>query len=39
VKTERSIDLQTYLRAWLARGPKIRGNVKVAIDVDPQSFL
>jgi primosomal protein N' (replication factor Y) len=39
VKTERAVDLQTYLREWLARGPKVRGNVKVAIDVDPQSFL
>lgn len=39
MKTERAVDLQTYLREWLARGPKVRGNVKVAIDVDPQSFL
>ncbi|MCJ2057529.1 primosomal protein N' [Methylobacterium sp. J-048] len=39
VKTERNIDMQAYLRAWIARGPKVRGNVKVAIDVDPQSFL
>ena len=39
VKTERSIDLQAYLRDWLARGPKTRGNVRVAVDVDPQSFL
>ncbi len=39
VKTERNVDLQGYLRAWLARGPKVRGNVRVAIDVDPQSFL
>ncbi|WP_375457159.1 primosomal protein N' [uncultured Methylobacterium sp.] len=39
VKTERNVDLQAYLRGWLARGPKVRGNVKVAIDVDPQSFL
>ena len=39
VKTERNVDLQSYLRAWLARGPKVRGNVRVAIDVDPQSFL
>jgi primosomal protein N' (replication factor Y) len=39
VKTERSIDLQSYLRDWLARGPKIRGNVRVSVDVDPQSFL
>jgi primosomal protein N' (replication factor Y) len=39
VKTEREIDLQAYLREWLARCPKIRGNLKVSIDVDPQSFL
>ena len=39
VKTEREVDLQAYLRAWLARCPKPRGNVRVAIDVDPQSFL
>jgi primosomal protein N' (replication factor Y) len=39
VKTERGVDLQAYLRAWMARCPKVRGNTKVAIDVDPQSFL
>ena len=39
VKTERNVDLKGYLRAWIARGPKVRGNVRVAIDVDPQSFL
>ena len=39
VKTERGVDVQSYLRDWLARGPKPRGNLKVAIDVDPQSFL
>jgi primosomal protein N' (replication factor Y) len=39
VKTEREVDLQAYLREWLARCPKLRGNVRVAIDVDPQSFL
>ena len=39
VKTERQVDLQAYLRTWLAQAPKTRGNVKVAIDVDPQSFL
>jgi len=31
--------VQAYLRTWLAQAPKTRGNVKVAIDVDPQSFL
>ena len=39
VKTERAIDLQAYLRTWIARCPKPRGSVKVSIDVDPQSFL
>jgi primosomal protein N' (replication factor Y) (superfamily II helicase) len=39
VKTERDVDLQGYLRAWLARAPKSRGSVRVEIDVDPQSFL
>jgi primosomal protein N' (replication factor Y) (superfamily II helicase) len=39
VKTGREIDLQGYLRAWLERAPKPRGSVRVAIDVDPQSFL
>jgi primosomal protein N' (replication factor Y) len=39
VKTEREVDLQGYLRGWMARCPKVRGNTRVAIDVDPQSFL
>ncbi|MBA1154982.1 primosomal protein N' [Microvirga mediterraneensis] len=39
VKTEREVDLQAYLRSWMARCPKIRGNTRVSIDVDPQSFL
>jgi primosomal protein N' (replication factor Y) len=39
VKTEREVDLQAYLRGWMGRCPKIRGNTRVSIDVDPQSFL
>ncbi|NBJ10383.1 primosomal protein N' [Microvirga arsenatis] len=39
VKTEREVDLQGYLRGWMARCPKVRGNTRVSIDVDPQSFL
>ena len=31
--------LHDWLRAWLARAPKAKGSVKVAIDVDPMSFL
>jgi primosomal protein N' (replication factor Y) len=39
IKAPRSADLQGFLRAMLAAGPKERGNVRVAVDVDPQSFL
>jgi primosomal protein N' (replication factor Y) len=39
VKTERVVDLQTYLRDWLKRAPKARGSVRVHVDVDPQSFF
>ena len=31
--------LHDWLRAWLAKAPKERGSVSVAIDVDPMSFL
>ena len=34
-----SADLQGFLRAMLAAAPPPRGGVKVAIDIDPQSFL
>ena len=39
VHGERRCDLQAFLRALLAAGPKPRGSVKVQVDVDPQSFL
>lgn len=39
VKTDRRFDLQAYLRAWIRRGPKPRGSIRVAVDVDPQSFF
>ena len=28
-----------FLRAMLAEGPKIRGSVRVQVDIDPQSFM
>jgi primosomal protein N' (replication factor Y) len=31
--------LHGWLKAWLAAAPKARGSVKVAIDVDPMSFM
>lgn len=39
VRTSREINLQDYLRAWLRRAPRPKGSVRVAVDVDPQSFL
>ncbi len=38
-KTPRAFNLQGFLRATLAAGPPERGGVRVAVDVDPQSFL
>jgi primosomal protein N' (replication factor Y) len=39
VKAQRNADLSEYLREWLAAGPKAKGNLKLEVDVDPQSFL
>ncbi len=38
-RAPRSADLQDFLRAMLAAGPRQRGGVRVEVDVDPQSFL
>jgi primosomal protein N' (replication factor Y) len=39
VKSARRYDLSGYLRDWLAAGPKTKGNLKLEVDVDPQSFV
>ena len=39
LKSVRGFDLSDYLRQWLAAGPKTKGNLKLEVDVDPQSFL
>jgi primosomal protein N' (replication factor Y) len=39
VKSPRAFDLSGYLRDWLAASPKPKGNIKLEVDVDPQSFL
>jgi primosomal protein N' (replication factor Y) len=39
VQGERRSDMQAYLRTMLANGPKLRGSVRVQVDIDPQSFL
>ncbi|MFG1299387.1 primosomal protein N' [Xanthobacter sp. V3C-3] len=38
-RAPRAFDLSRYLREWRAVAPKATGNIKVTIDVDPQSFL
>ena len=38
VRADRDVDLQGFLRAWLAR-VKIPSSVRLAVDVDPYSFL
>jgi primosomal protein N' (replication factor Y) len=39
VKAPRSFDLSAYLRRWLAAAPKRKGNIRLEVDIDPQSFL
>ncbi|MEO0637134.1 MAG: primosomal protein N' [Pseudomonadota bacterium] len=39
VHATRQADIQSFLRAFLAAGPKTRGSVRVNTDVDPQSFI
>ncbi len=39
VQGERRSDMQGYIREMLGKGPKLRGSVRVSVDIDPQSFL
>ena len=39
VKSPRGFDLSAYLRQWLSAAPKLRGNVRLEVDIDPQSFF
>jgi primosomal protein N' (replication factor Y) len=39
VKATREVDLQAYLRLWLAAVPKGKGDLRLMVDVDPYSFL
>jgi primosomal protein N' (replication factor Y) len=39
VQGERKSHLQGFVREMLAAGPKVRGSVRVQVDIDPQSFL
>jgi primosomal protein N' (replication factor Y) (superfamily II helicase) len=35
----KDFDLSGYVRFWLSNGPKVTGNLRVQVDIDPQSFL
>ncbi|PTE08074.1 primosomal protein N' [Mesorhizobium helmanticense] len=39
IQGEKRADMQGFIRAMLANGPKQRGSVRVQVDIDPQSFL
>ncbi|MGY6710008.1 MAG: primosomal protein N' [Rhizobiaceae bacterium] len=39
VHGERRSDVQGFIRAMIAAGPRPRGSLRVQIDIDPQSFL
>jgi primosomal protein N' (replication factor Y) len=39
VKAPRELDLQAYLRAWLATLPKPASDLRLTVDIDPYSFL
>jgi primosomal protein N' (replication factor Y) len=37
-KSPRNFDLSAYVRDWLVGAPKRKGNVRIEVDIDPQSF-
>ena len=39
MKSPRNFDLSDYLREWLAAAPKRKADLKLEVDIDPQSFL
>ncbi len=39
LKAPREIDIQSYLRVWLAEMPAIKGDLRLSVDVDPYSFM
>jgi primosomal protein N' (replication factor Y) len=39
VKAARDVDVQEYLRQWLAVLPPIKGDLRLTVDIDPYSFL
>jgi len=38
-KAPREVDVQAYLREWLAALPDVKGDLRLSVDIDPYSFL
>ncbi len=39
VKAPKEVDLQAYLRQWLDDLPKLKGDLRLQVDIDPYNFL
>ncbi len=39
VKAPRAADLQGYLRAWESDIPKLKGDIRITLDIDPYNFF
>jgi primosomal protein N' (replication factor Y) len=39
IKAPRELDVQTYLRTWLAALPKAPADLRLTVDIDPYNFL
>ena len=39
VKAPRELDLQAYLRAWVESLPKVKGDIRLTVDIDPYNFM
>jgi primosomal protein N' (replication factor Y) len=39
LKASRDIDIQAYIREWMARLPDVKGDLRLTVDIDPYNFL
>jgi primosomal protein N' (replication factor Y) (superfamily II helicase) len=39
LKAPKEMDIQAYLRAWLADLPKLPNDIRMSVDIDPYNFL
>ncbi|MFV0298742.1 MAG: primosomal protein N' [Hyphomicrobiaceae bacterium] len=39
LKAPRDVDVQAYVRQWLANVPDVKGDIRLTVDIDPYSFL